>query len=54
MKKIYIAILICFLCSCVEVGNFPAKRQKLHDMHSGHTSNFCENNPDRCIEGVAW
>ena len=54
MKKIYIAILVCFLCSCVEVGNFPAQRQKLHNMNTGQEPNFCDKNPNRCIEGVAW
>lgn len=54
MKKIYLLILLSILCGCVEVGNFPAKRQKLHNMNAGQEADFCEKNPDRCIEGVAW
>ena len=54
MKKIYIAILICFLCSCVEVGNFPANRQKLHDAHSSGAADFCKKNPQRCIDSATW
>ena len=54
MKKIYILLLISFMCSCVEVGNFPAKRQKLHNMNTGQEADYCQKNPQRCIEGVAW
>ena len=54
MKKLYLLVLISFLCSCVEVGNFPAKRQKLHNMNTGQEDGFCEMNRERCTHGVPW
>lgn len=53
MKKVLLSLLIFFLASCaVEVGDFPDKRIKLHEM--GYPKNYCEQHPDRCVEGVPW
>jgi len=53
MKKMSILFLGLLLASCaVEVGNFPDKRLKLHEM--GYPEDYCEQKPDRCVEGVAW
>ena len=53
MKKAGLMILLLLLSACVvEVGNFPEKRIKLHEM--GYDENYCERNPDRCVEGVPW
>jgi len=53
LKKVLLGLFIFFLASCtVEVGNFSDKRIKLHEM--GYPDNYCEQKPDRCVEGVPW
>ena len=53
MKQTMIMFLLLLLSACVvEVGNFPDKRIKLHEM--GYPDNYCEQNPDRCVQGVPW
>ena len=54
MKKWYILLLVLILFGCVEVGNFDAKRERLHRMGTSEEANYCEQNPDRCVNGVAW
>ncbi len=53
MKKISILCLGLLLASCVvEVGDFSDKRLKLHEM--GYPEDYCEQKPERCVEGVPW
>lgn len=52
MKKCLLLLAILILASCVEVGKFPEKRVKLHNM--GNEDGYCEKNPSRCVEGVQW
>lgn len=52
MKKIMIVFLLFLICGCVEAGAFSEKRNRLHQL--GQEDNYCEKNPDRCIDGVAW
>lgn len=52
MKYLIAFFCVCLLTACVEVGNFSEKRIKLHEM--GYGNDYCEKNPDRCVEGVPW
>ncbi len=51
MKKVIMLICLLGLWGCV-AGNFPEKRNRLHEMNSD--KEICEKNPDRYISGVAW
>lgn len=52
MKKFFLLISVLMLAGCIEVGNFPEDRQKLHEM--GSESDYCAQHPNRCYEGVQW
>lgn len=52
MKKLIVFLMLFAVCGCVTVGKFPEKRNRLHEL--GNEESYCEKNPDRCIDGVAW
>lgn len=52
MKKLILMLAVLAVAGCVVVGEFPKNREKLHEM--GHEQDYCQKNPDRCVEGVAW
>ncbi len=54
MKKALLMMFVLLLCGCVKAGEFSAKRQRLHNMGAEHETNFCEQHPDKCINGVPW
>ena len=54
MKKWYIFLLALVLFGCVEVGNFDPKRERLYRSGTSEDANYCEQNSDKCIKGVAW
>lgn len=52
MKKFIMLVMVLVLSGCFTAGDFPEKRLKLHEM--GHEDDYCQRNPDRCINGVPW
>ncbi len=53
MKK-FILFVILFLNACtLTVGDFPEERQKLYNMGENQEG-FCQEHPDRCVNGVPW
>ncbi len=52
MKKVLLLILTLTLSGCFTAGDFPEKRERLHEI--GHEENYCEQKPERCIQGVQW
>ncbi len=52
MKKFIMLVMVLILSGCFTAGDFPEKRERLHNM--GHEDDYCQKNPDRCINGVQW
>lgn len=53
MRKLGICLCLLLLSGCVKVGEFPANREKLHNM-GGQSEDYCQKNPNRCVDGVVW
>ena len=49
-KKFFVVALLLLLTAC-EAGKFTPERNRLHEMGR---EGICEQNPKRCIDGVAW
>lgn len=54
MKKTVLFLLVLMICGCVEVGKFPEHRERLHNLGTENDKAFCEQNPDRCYNGIPW
>lgn len=54
MKKLGIFFLLFLITACVEAGNFPKHRERLHRMGTSQEQDYCKQYPDRCINGVQW
>lgn len=52
MKKFVVLLLLLGVAACVEAGAFSEKRNRLHQL--GQEEDYCQRNPDRCVDGVAW
>jgi hypothetical protein len=53
MRKLFLSLMIVMLAACtVEVGKVSPERKELYD----HNNNkeFCEKNPDKCVNGIPW
>ena len=51
MKKLILLVCFFLLFGC-KVGEFPKNRNRLHEL--GHEKNFCQQSPERCVDGVQW
>lgn len=52
MKKLICFIVMLAISGCISAGSFSEKRNRLHEM--GHEDTYCEQNPNRCVNGVPW
>ena len=52
MRKFLLVLLLISLSGCIEVGDFPEDRVKLHEM--GQDSDYCQKYPKRCIGDIPW
>lgn len=53
MRKLVLLFIITLLAACtVEVGKVKPERKALYD----HNNNkeFCEKNPNKCVNGIPW
>lgn len=51
MKKI-ILLAVLLLNACVVAGEFPENRNRLHSL--GQDEEYCQKNPDKCVNNVPW
>lgn len=54
MRKLvlFLAVLVTASCTMVEVGKVKEERKELYDYNNN--KEFCEQNPDKCVNGVPW
>ena len=54
MKKCILFFSLAILCSCkgIVAGELSENRKRLHQV--GNEENYCNVNPDKCINGVQW
>lgn len=53
MKKFILFVMLLISGCTLEVGDFPEERQRLYN-GGERQEGFCQEHPDRCIEGVPW
>lgn len=49
--KIITTIMLLFAISACVAGELPKER---NDYYTTQSDDYCEKNPTRCIEGIAW
>lgn len=54
MKKfiVVVALLLVAGCKGFTAGDFPENRQRLYTI--GNEEAYCQQHPDRCVNGVPW
>ena len=52
MKKLMLVITLLFLYGCVNVGEFPENRERMHNY--GNDNDYCQQHPKRCFQGMPW
>lgn len=45
-------LLLVTGCKGFTAGDFPEHRQRLHSI--GNEEAYCQQNPNRCVNGVPW
>lgn len=53
MKRLFLFFMLTMLTACTfEVGKVKPERKELYDYNNN--KEFCEQNPDKCVNGIPW